>query len=102
MSSNNLQISIMLSIKVPPQSLRPNKSNKNNISKNTPHKNTNHLPILIAMLRRLSRRQGEPLTNSRLNSRTSRGNKISKLVSRSNSERADRAGRQLHQVDGDY
>lgn len=100
-SSHNFHIPVMRDIKLAAQFLGPKEGNNNDIGVDASHEDADNLAIVVAVLDLLGRRQGEPLPNGRLDGRASRRNEVTQLVRGTDNKGTDRAGRKLHQMDGD-
>ena len=101
-SSNLSSITIVRNVKLPPQVLRSNESQGNNINVDTAHENSNDLAIVVPWGSVRSGGERELLANARLDGRRSRRHKVTQLVGSTNHKSSESSGRQLHQVDGNY
>ena len=79
--------------------LRTDESKDDDIGVHAAEEDTDDLSVVVP-LNLTSRRQRELLTDLGLNGRTCTGSKVAELVSSSDDEGSEGAGRQLHEMDG--
>ena len=96
-----VQIAIIDSFKASSQILRTHKRHDNNVSVNATHEDTHHFPVLVALgfAFRWERKAG---SKGGFDGRGGGGSEVAELVGSSYYEGAERAWRELHEMDGDH
>lgn len=98
---NRGQILISSNIEIAPAILGPDKRQQDNIRIHTAHEDTNDQAILVARNLALGR-QRKLLADSRLDGGRGRRHEVAELVRRADDKGAERARRELHEVDGNH
>lgn len=99
-TSSLLHVRVVHNTHIATQELRAKESEKDNVCVHSTEEDANDLSVLVAVNLALGR-EGELLSNGGLDSRTGARGQVTELVRGTDDESSERAGRQLHQVDGD-